>query len=163
MLFFPFLILFFTSTLLPNQQLYFILYFIFIYFFYYLFFTFSETTQLLKYYTALSFFIFHFWCTQFVIFQLPNYQMRQLFFDFSAVVFCLGSCVLLSRQLFFDRSVVVFRQLCIASPAVVFWSFGSCFLTFRQLCFDRSAVVFWSFGSCFLPARQLFCAAGRIQ
>ena len=57
MLFFPFLILFFTSTLLPNQQLYFILYFIFIYFFYYLFFTFSETTQLLKYYTALSFFI----------------------------------------------------------------------------------------------------------
>ena len=48
--------------------------------------------------------------------------VRQLSFDFSAVVFCwIGSCFLIVRQLCFDRS------------AVVFCRFSSCLLPARQL------------------------------
>ena len=84
--------------------------------------------------------------------------IRQLSFDFSAVVFWqFGSQILIFRLLFFAG------QLFFDFLAVVFWSFGNCFWLVRQLFFDRLAIVFFCFGSCFLPVRQLFCFARRTQ
>ena len=105
--------------------------------------------------------------------------VRQLFIDFSAVVFC-WFCSFFSSAVVFCRLCSCFlpaRQV-FESLAVVFCLFGSCFvlpdahsrsifncptaqlfvsciLTFWRLCFAGSAVAFLSFGSYFLTYWQL--------
>ena len=105
-------------------------------------------------------------------FKLSNWPtLRQLFFAYSAVSFCLlGSCLLIFRQLYFAGSAVVFcwfgscfllSQQLFFHSAVVFCCLGSCVLLVWQLIFAGSEVVFWSFGSCFFT-RQLFSAGSAV-